>query len=225
MLMVNNCDFHTGLVDIGQAFLQSSYLHDTERIIAPLPPYLRFGHHTHARNDWSRYIATTHKRTVFEDEMGQVFDPNRFPNKVQYGIKLYRPLYGSRDAPLRWFVTIAHHLRSKGFVQYKTDCCLFGLYRVVSEAERKLNPQWALNKDNKRLECLVMLHVGDMLFTGTQKSRGLFAQRVETMARIPTQFLSTSSPLIFCGVEIVLNQDRTIELSQNHLSRNFDAAN
>ena len=37
ILGVNNPDFRMGLVDISQAFLQSSYLHKTERVIAIVP--------------------------------------------------------------------------------------------------------------------------------------------------------------------------------------------
>ena len=42
ILKVNNSDFDMGLVDISQAFLQSSYLHKSERVIAIVPPYVKF---------------------------------------------------------------------------------------------------------------------------------------------------------------------------------------
>ena len=69
--MVNNADFRIGLVDISQAFLQSSYLRKSERIIAILPPYIRVDQtkSDNERVDKGRVlVATTHKASTFGDD-------------------------------------------------------------------------------------------------------------------------------------------------------------
>ena len=59
-----------------------------------------------------------------------------------------------------------------------------------------------------------MLHVEDMIFTGTADSRNAFLSRISTLAHSPVQYLPLESDLAFCSVEIHLNKDRSIELSQ-----------
>ena len=59
-----------------------------------------------------------------------------------------------------------------------------------------------------------MLHVDDMLFTGTSFPCNLFIKCIGSLAHSPVQFLSTENSLTFCVADITLNIDRTIELSQ-----------
>ena len=41
------------------------------------------------------------------------------------GFLLLRPLYGGRDAPTKWFLSLSKRLRGHGFAQMKTDVCIF----------------------------------------------------------------------------------------------------
>ena len=88
-------------------------------------------------------------------------------------MKLYRPLYGSRDAPQTRFSPISQVLRRQGFAQYRTDFRLFGLYGNISAEKHERHPQWLANNNCQRLVCLNMwamrysmelhMHVGDPL--------------------------------------------------------------
>ena len=82
-------------VDISQAFLQSSNLNPKDRVIV-IPPnmiHLPWSGRLHPMNhDISR---VTHNR----------------------GFLLLRPLYGGRDAPMRWFIALPKRLREHGFAQ------------------------------------------------------------------------------------------------------------
>ena len=131
---------------------------------------MKFGEGSNDGESWKGYVAVNHSADIFEDENKKKFHKGNIDNGKTYGIKLYRPLYGSRDAPLRWFLTISQILRQGGFVQFKTDCCLFGRYELVSKDAAKSNPQWIVYERRNRLAGVVMLHADDMLFTGTAKT-------------------------------------------------------
>ena len=103
ILKVNNNDFDMGLIDICQAFLQSSYLRKSERVIARVPPYVKFHQGLNDENSRNGFAATGHLAEVFEDESKKTCRANQIDTENSYGIKLYRPIYGSRDAHLRWF--------------------------------------------------------------------------------------------------------------------------
>ena len=114
ILTVNNLDFRLGMVDISQAFLQSSYIRKNDRVIALIPPYMKFIAGANGRPCWNGMVSTSHKIVEFEDQKLRITAAGELKGaRIQYGVKLYRPLYGSRDAPLRWFLTISQVLRKK----------------------------------------------------------------------------------------------------------------
>ena len=196
-----------GLVDISKAFTQSDYLSAEERLFAWLPTYIGINSCT----KWMGHIATDHKCTTYEDNELKLHHGNLFHDQSRRaGLILYRPLYGSRDAPYRWWLKISQALRGSGFVQFHVDCCLFGKYRPILEKEKKFFPV----STTQYLDCILMLHVDDILFVGDKR-------RCEEVERCLAQFehsgftyLSENAPLMFCGVEIRRRNDLTVELSQ-----------
>ena len=47
---------------------------------------------------------------------------------------LNRPLYGSIDAPLRWYITIARALKNAGYEVFNSDRCVFAKHVSASPA-------------------------------------------------------------------------------------------
>ena len=84
----------------------------------------------------------------------------------------------------------------------------------MSQHDVTLNPHWIVNAKLSRLAGAAMLRVDDMLFTRNAASCDAFISCISTLKHSPVQYLSTESDLAFCGVEIHLNPDRSIELSQ-----------
>ena len=115
-------------IDIPQAFSQSSNLHPKGRAIV-IPA-------TMIHLQWA----------------GKLHPTNHDCSKLSRhrGFLLLRPLYGGRDAPMRWFLALPKRLREHGFAQMKSDVCIF--------AKR--------DKGGNLTGCLVA-HVGDLLFCGT----------------------------------------------------------
>ena len=103
ILGVGSKDFKIGMADVSQAFLRSSYLRKTERVIAMVPPYVKFSTGSNDDVTWKGFVSVNHSAEVFEGGNRKKCHKGTIEDGKTYGIKLFRPLYGSRDAPLRWF--------------------------------------------------------------------------------------------------------------------------
>ena len=117
-------------LDISQAFLQSENLRPEDRLVAIPPPMIRL--------PWTGTLAPpdTSLRSL--------------PHSRR-GFLLLRPLYGGRDAPMRWWITLPKRLRAHGFRQLRCDVCMFTLHNTSSQ-----------------LIAYLVCHVDDILFTGTE---------------------------------------------------------
>ena len=119
-------------IDASQAFLQSPNLNPKDRVVA-IPPNM-------IHLPWKGKLPPTHT------DLGQ-----RQNNR---GFLLLRPLYGGRDAPMRWFLALSKRLRENGFAQLKTDVCIYTEHDSHGE-----------------LSGLSVSHVDDLLFCGAAQFR------------------------------------------------------
>ena len=67
----------------------------------------------------------------------------------------------------------------------------------------------------QHLNCIIMLHVDDILFVSTGAGRQEIENAIREFAHIGFLYLSVADPITFCGVEIRLMRDATIEISQH----------
>ena len=117
-----------------------------------------------------------------------------YPDRIY---ELTGPLYGSDDAPMRFFNTVAPWLIEMGFTQGKNDPCMF---------------------TNHTTGVQVGLHVDDGLVRGTQAaSESFYADLAVRFKYKPPKYLSKSTPLEFCGFVISESQD-----AQGKLVRTMD---
>ena len=123
---------------------------------------------------------------------------------------LFPPLYGSRDAPLRWYITISAVLRQYGFVPLRTDHCVFGRHVKVPSCSHPLAIA------GRRVSALILLHVGDVIFVGSEEERRNFVRCVGTFSHGPIGELSASNGLTYCGIDISTAVPRCLIWSQNH---------
>ena len=97
--------FNIASCDITQAFLQSTRLAQSDKYIAVLPPYV-----------------------VLDDMVwrGEILDHSPVVRGgPSFALMCHRPLYGSRCAPLRWYLTIAGVLKRLHFRCHRSDVCVF----------------------------------------------------------------------------------------------------
>ena len=101
--------------------------------------------------------------------------------------ELTGPLYGSDDAPMRFFNTVAPWIIGMGFTQGQNDPCMF---------------------TNETTGVQVGLHVDDGLVRGTETEVEAFYTDLAVRFRFkPPKFLSQTTQLEFCGFVISEYQD------------------
>ena len=121
---------------------------------------------------------------------------------------MVRPLYGSRDAPLRWWLAIAAFLRKWGFAMLRSGCCVFVVFSTKGADEK-----WAKGEVG-HVECLILLHVGDLLSIWSVAWKSVFLQAIKEYGHGDVDQLSTDNPITYCGMKICQSGDRIVSLSQ-----------
>ena len=96
-----------------------------------------------------------------------------------------RPLYGSRDAPMRWFIKLSESPTAACLRQLKADVCIST--RLTSAAE---------------LEGIAVVHVGDILFAGSDSFLTTFITVLKQFRTGEVETLSCVSPITFAGLFI-----------------------
>ena len=162
-------------IDVSQAFLQSSNLNPKDRVVV-IPPNM-------IHLPWNGKLPPMHT------DIGQ-----RQNNR---GFLLLRPLYGGRDAPMRWFLALSKRLREHGFTQLKTDVCMY-----------------TKRDSHGELSGLLVAHVDDLLFCGTAQFRKDAIHAIQTFRTGEVETLTETTPIIFTGLLIEKEVSGTLLLSQ-----------
>ena len=126
-----------------------------------------------------------------------------------FGILLYKPLYGTRDAPMRWYCKLAEELTRYKFYPTRTDCCVFCRYRLLGSKENGYFPDAKYT-----VTAIVMIRVDDIVYSGTVGNLNDLKQCLSQFQHGPWESLSESSGLVFCGIRIDLKPGRIIESPQ-----------
>ena len=146
---------------ISQAFLQSENLRAEDRIGVIPPPMVTM--------PWKGSLP------AIGTDLGNPPRPSR-------GFLLLRPLYGCRDAPMRWRITLSGRIRSYGFTQLRSDVCMF-----------------AKHDCHRNLTSYLVCHVGDILFTGCPEDLKIIEAMLRTFRAGEIESLSVKSPILFTG--------------------------
>ena len=111
--------FHIYMVDISQAFLQADERSWEDKTVTTVPPYVVFPGPSRLRR-----CVDSGMPTVTEAGLeARAFDEyQKMPAEMKRSnfrrcLITHRPVYGGRDAPLRWFLRISSALR-KGMGKY-----------------------------------------------------------------------------------------------------------
>ena len=178
--------YRLSMVDITCAFLQSQELSDSDKYIALPPPCIMLN-----TMPWDGSIATKP-----QEQLGS-----------RFGLLRHRPLYGSKCAPLRWFLTLADLFRKNNYYQHHLDLCTF--------SRRCPN--------TKNLIFVAIVHVDDILACGADKELISFDQLIHSFDADETVFSDTMDSFTFCGVQLDFSQRPSIGISQNQYRSSFSA--
>ena len=114
-----------------------------------------------------------------------------------YGFLLIRPLYGSRDAPMRWFLKLSQILVAAGMRQLQSDVCFFTWH------------------NHGNFEGLLLAHVDDLLFTGSTQFHSLVLTALKSLRTGELETLTETTPITFTGLLIETNATGAVILSQS----------
>ena len=96
--------------------------------------------------------------------------------------KLLGPLYGQRDAPLRWYETFKDFMLEEGFTAGKNDVCIFY---------------------NAKTKMKVALHVDDVLTRGGRSETEAFFERMRSRFNMKVvEYIEPGTSRVFLAIEI-----------------------
>ena len=122
---------------------------------------------------------------------------------------VHRPLYGSRRAPLRWWLTLASVLQKDGYRQMRSDVCAYVKYRSVSRESERL-----IAESGKIIRGLVAVHVDDIIYVGNESEYSLFLPTINQFRHGDVTILSAKESFVFCGLIISLLHPKSIRIDQ-----------
>ena len=164
-------------VDISQAFAQTSTVERPDRFLIEPPDCLMM--------HW-KGIANANPTS------------NRSPN--EFVLLMAKPLYGLRDNPLMWFVSLCTCLRKFGYRQCRMDICMFVF--VLNEVP----------------DTFILSYVDDLMVCycdNDASDRFLIAIRSFNIGE--PEFLASESEIQFLGLDIRREKDLTISLSRKNI--------
>ena len=135
-------------VDITKTFTQGNYVRQDDRCVAILPAYFHS-----VSESWEGWASTSHGAVEVERDFCD--DPTTARTEVKllkdspsaakkWGMLLPRPLYGSRDSPLRWRLSISDCLGKWGFTMLRRDFCVCGVFLRKARAKNGRKVWWAM---------------------------------------------------------------------------------
>ena len=123
---------------------------------------------------------------------------------------MHRPLYGSHDAPLRWYITISKLMLKIGYAVLHVDKCVFAKHESIKEGE--VIEGFSCNR--KKIRAIVLVHVDDIIFLGSVEERTIFQKGIDSLVHGEYEHLTEQSPVVFCGMHISIDKQRVLTLSQ-----------
>ena len=166
--VASNLSFDVVICDISQAFLQADVLPIADRFYAIPPPCIKF-----SPREWGGEILTT--------------PPPAKTISNRYLFRCNRPIYGSTDAPLRWYVTLASRLRKFRYHPHRTDLCFFS---------RRC-------PDSGVIVALIIVHVDDLVMAGSPQEIEAFTTFIDTFVHGPIEYVTEKEPIMYCGLSII----------------------
>lgn len=119
ILFGNNPQYIPPMTNVSRSFTQADCFHPQDSIGVIMQEFILL-----CSSPWGGSIYLARELSPYETKDGKVAKLQD-PDKNQFVLILYRPLYGTRDAPLRWYRALANRLIARKFVPLKSDCCIF----------------------------------------------------------------------------------------------------
>lgn len=177
-------EFEVLVCDISQAFLQADVLPANERYYLYPPACIEL------------------KSDVWG---GSILEKPLKASECVYPwlFRCNRPLYGSTDAPLRWYVTLASRLRKYKYHPHRTDLCFFS----------------RRDSESGKISALILIHVDDIVMTGTPMEMKKFVAFLDTFAHGTIDYVRPDQSVMYCGLEL-FRRHKSYGISQDSYRSN-----
>ena len=170
------------MMDATQAFLQPDPLPEKDKCAVIVPPYIALP-------------SITVKEAY-----------SKADNAYEYVMKMNKPLYGSRTAPLRWWLKISQHMRQWGLRQHRLDICM---YTWRDNAAGQVIP----------IDLIIILHVDDFLVGRSETGLRYFTKMMDSFRTGEICTLTQTNPLVYLGINISLDSRKSIILPQHDFTQ------
>ena len=172
------------MLDVTRAFRQSDPLPVAERCDVIVPPYIS-------------PQAVKAKESYPETD-----------NDYEFVILMNKPLYGSRTAPLRWWLKISQHMRQWCLRQHRLDICMY--------TWREYGSMQGIPSD-----LIIVLRVDDFLVGHSARGLHHFTLMLKTLRTGELCALRKDNPMTYLGINIPLDSNQSIVLSQHEFISRF----
>ena len=203
LLFVNDPLYRFLTVDISRAFTQSDYYNKSDRVWIEHPKYV-----CPAFPVWREELFLDSHCLVVEDASG-AHTVRAKRDTTRYGVRLLNPLYGTRDALMRWYCKLAGILTARSFFFLKADRCVFSRYRDLEKNEEGHTPG-----ATRIITCIVVIHVDDIIFSGIHSDYTDLRRALSELKHGEWEELKVGEEIIFFGIVLGLKEGRVIDMTQ-----------
>ena len=203
-LFVDNPRFRLYAADISRAFTQGEYFRQSDRVWVEFPKCIAI-----TKEDWTGGIYLDYKERDAEN-MEKKIEKIPRPIRPEFELALYKPFYGTRDAPVRWYCRFAQILADNQFFPLESDRCAFARLRGLGENEIGYAPN-----ATRMTTSYTLLHVDDVVFTDTPGDFQDLQRALIVFGHDPRGELVEGKVMIFFGIQINLGPSRIAEFPQH----------
>ena len=205
-LLMLNVTFNLAvyMVDISQAFLQADEMAASDKLITSVPPYVILPDPKklpRCKDSGMPLVGENDIKILSFDEY-QALPIEDKRSTFKRCLVTHRPLYGGRDAPLRWFLRLASALRQGGWRNTRSDVCTF-----TRHARDK-------NEEVEKLTSIIIVHVDDLLISANLEDISRLRRVLSQFNTGPIFELNKEKHLEYLGLELQLNSRGQIGLHQ-----------
>ena len=165
-----------GIIDISSAFTQSELVAPEHRILITMPWYVPLPFLGKIDTSRDRHATATH------------------------ALLTLRPLYGTTDAPIRWFSSISMQFKKCGWMQLQGDPCVFRL------------------SSDTTLHALAAIHVDDILVSATSLGWESFKKVVDGYRHSGIKMIDETEALMYLGLDIGKENGKIFLSQESYIS-------
>ena len=180
------------MVDISQAFLQADELAVAGKMITTVPPFVILPDVNAMPKCPESGMPLVNEKDikVLSFDEYQRIPTEQKKSSFRRCLVTHRPLYGGRDAPLRWFLRLASALRKGGWGNTRSDVCTFTRHAKTSQG------------DAERLTSLIIVHVDDLLIASNAQDIDLLKVALKQFKLGPIYDLREERQMEYLGLEL-----------------------